>query len=104
VPSLSWATPEIVPEMHRRIDDAAAEAGRQPRDIRRVYNVSGTIADGPVRGLLDGPPDHWAETLTSFAKDLGFDTFILWPSEDPKTQVQRFAEEIVPAVRSAVDG
>jgi alkanesulfonate monooxygenase SsuD/methylene tetrahydromethanopterin reductase-like flavin-dependent oxidoreductase (luciferase family) len=99
VPSLGWATPDLVPELQRRVDDGAAAAGREPAEIRRVYNVSGRIADGPTRGLLDGPPEHWVETLTSFAAELGFDTFIFWPAEDPVGQLERFAHEVVPALR-----
>jgi hypothetical protein len=99
VPSLSWATPEVVTEMHSRIDAAAAEAGRDPVEIRRVYNVGGTIADGPTRGLLDGPPEHWVETLTGFAIELGFDTFVFWPDDDQLDQVERFAQEVVPRLR-----
>jgi alkanesulfonate monooxygenase SsuD/methylene tetrahydromethanopterin reductase-like flavin-dependent oxidoreductase (luciferase family) len=99
VPSLGWATPELVPELARRVDEGAAEAGRDPSEIRRVYNVSGTIVDGPVRGLLDGPPEHWAETLTQFATELGFDTFIVWPGGEPEAQLERFAQEVVPALR-----
>jgi alkanesulfonate monooxygenase SsuD/methylene tetrahydromethanopterin reductase-like flavin-dependent oxidoreductase (luciferase family) len=102
VPSLFWATPDLVPELQRRIDDAAEAAGRDPIEIRRVYNIGGTIADGPTRGLLGGPPDHWVETLTGFAQELGFDTFIFWPGDEPEAQLQRFAEEVVPAVRGAV--
>jgi alkanesulfonate monooxygenase SsuD/methylene tetrahydromethanopterin reductase-like flavin-dependent oxidoreductase (luciferase family) len=102
VPSLFWATPDLVPEMQRRIDDAAEAAERDPSEIRRVYNIGGTIADGPIRGLLDGPPDHWVETLTAFAQELGFDTFIFWPREEQLEQLERFAEEVVPAVRGAV--
>jgi alkanesulfonate monooxygenase SsuD/methylene tetrahydromethanopterin reductase-like flavin-dependent oxidoreductase (luciferase family) len=100
VPSLSWATPQIVPELQRRVDDAAAKAGRDPAEIRRLYNISGRIVDGPTNGLLDGPAEHWVETLTGFARELGFDTFIFWPAGDPLRQVERFAEEVVPAVRT----
>jgi alkanesulfonate monooxygenase SsuD/methylene tetrahydromethanopterin reductase-like flavin-dependent oxidoreductase (luciferase family) len=100
VPSLSWATPEIVPAMMRRVDEGAAVAERDPSAIRRVYNVGGTIADGPATGLLEGPPEHWIETLTGFAEELGFDTFVFWPGEQVLAQVERFAEEVVPAVRS----
>ena len=99
VPSLGWATPELVPDLARRVDDGAAEAGRDPSEIRRVYNVSGTISDGPTRGLLDGPPEHWVETLTSFAGELGFDTFIFWPNDDPLAQLERFAAEVAPALQ-----
>jgi alkanesulfonate monooxygenase SsuD/methylene tetrahydromethanopterin reductase-like flavin-dependent oxidoreductase (luciferase family) len=101
VPSLSWATPGLVPAMMRRIDEGAAAAGRDPSEIRRVYNVGGTIADGPTNALLDGPPEHWVETLTRFAEELGFDTFVFWPDEEPLVQLARFAEEVVPALRPA---
>jgi alkanesulfonate monooxygenase SsuD/methylene tetrahydromethanopterin reductase-like flavin-dependent oxidoreductase (luciferase family) len=100
VPSLGWATPDVVPDLSRRVDEGAAEAGREPSEIRRVYNVSGAITDGAVRGLLDGPPDHWVETLGSFASDLGFDTFIFWPGDEPEAQLERFAADVVPALRS----
>ena len=99
VPSLSWATPEIVPAMMRRVDEGAVAAERDPSAIRRVYNVGGTIADGPASGLLQGPPEHWIETLTGFAEELGFDTFVFWPDESQLVQVERFAEEVVPALR-----
>jgi hypothetical protein len=85
--------------MSRRIDEGAEGAGRDPSAIRRVYNVSGRIADGPVQSLLDGPPEHWIETLTGFARDLGFDSFVFWPSGDQREQVERFAREIAPALR-----
>jgi alkanesulfonate monooxygenase SsuD/methylene tetrahydromethanopterin reductase-like flavin-dependent oxidoreductase (luciferase family) len=101
IPSLSWATPDLVPELTRRIDEGAAEAGREPGEIRRLYNVAGRIADGPASGLLDGPPEHWVETLGGFARDLGFDTFVFWPTDDPLEQLDRFTREVVPALRAA---
>jgi hemerythrin-like domain-containing protein len=89
--------------MQRRIDDAASEAGRDPRDVRRIYNVGGTIADGPTRGLLQGPPSHWIETLADFVLELGFDDFLFWPTEgDVLRQIERFAREVVPGVREAL--
>jgi alkanesulfonate monooxygenase SsuD/methylene tetrahydromethanopterin reductase-like flavin-dependent oxidoreductase (luciferase family) len=39
LPSSSYAPPERLPEMQQRINDAALAAGRQPRDIRRIYNM-----------------------------------------------------------------
>ena len=104
VPSLSWATPELVPAMMRRVDEGAAAAERDPSEIRRVYNVGGTIADTPAGGLLEGPPEHWIETLGGFAEELGFDTFVFWPDEEPLTQLERFATEIVPALRPSPGG
>jgi alkanesulfonate monooxygenase SsuD/methylene tetrahydromethanopterin reductase-like flavin-dependent oxidoreductase (luciferase family) len=100
VPSLGWATPELVPAMSRHIDDAARDAGRDASEIRRVYNLTGgSITDGQVEGLLDGPPEHWIETLAGFAGELGFDTLVFWPGGDQLEQVERFAREVVPALR-----
>jgi alkanesulfonate monooxygenase SsuD/methylene tetrahydromethanopterin reductase-like flavin-dependent oxidoreductase (luciferase family) len=100
VPSSGWATPDRLPEMHQRIDEAATAAGRDPRDIRRLYNVWGTI-DG-AGGFLQGPAEQWVDELTSLAVDSGMDTFIFGPGENPVRQVRRFADEVVPAVREAV--
>jgi alkanesulfonate monooxygenase SsuD/methylene tetrahydromethanopterin reductase-like flavin-dependent oxidoreductase (luciferase family) len=101
VPSLGYAPPERIPEMQRRIDEAATKAGRERREIRRALNVSGRIGaegDGP----LEGPVSQWVEQLTSFALEYGMDTFIYWPSEERERQVELFAGEVVPAVREAV--
>ena len=87
--------------MQERIDEAAAGAGREPGEIRRAYNVNGRIGEDH-RGLLDGPPEHWIDELTRLAVELGMDTFIYWPSEDHVRQVERFANEIAPAVRETV--
>lgn len=103
VPSLPYAPPEAVPAMQRRIDESAAAAGRTPREIRRVYNLTGEIIDGPTQDLLRGPVSHWVEALTGFAVELGFDTLMFWPTGDPVRQTERFATEIAPAVRAAVE-
>ncbi len=102
IPSSSYAPPERLPEMQRRIDDAALAAGRQPQAIRRLYNVMGLIADGPVHGLLTGPVSYWVEELTRLALEIGMDTFIYWPSDDRLRQMERFAAEVVPAVQAEV--
>jgi alkanesulfonate monooxygenase SsuD/methylene tetrahydromethanopterin reductase-like flavin-dependent oxidoreductase (luciferase family) len=101
VPSLGYSPPEKLPEMQKRIDEAAVGAGREPKEIRRAYNLGGRIGE-EHRGLLDGPIDHWVEELTRFAIELGMDTFIYWPSEDHVRQIELFAGEVVPAVREAV--
>ncbi len=101
VPSLSYSPPEKLPEMQERIDEAVAETGREPEDIRRVYNVNGRIGE-ENRGLLDGPITHWVEELSRFVLNLGMDTFIYWPAEDHVRQIERFAKEVAPAVRESV--
>ena len=89
-----------IADMTKRLDDAAAEAGRDPAGIRRILNVNGTITDGATNGMLQGPVNQWAEELTNLAISYGFDTFIFWNEEEG--QVQRFAEEVAPAVREQI--
>jgi alkanesulfonate monooxygenase SsuD/methylene tetrahydromethanopterin reductase-like flavin-dependent oxidoreductase (luciferase family) len=101
IPSLSYVPPDQLAEGQKRIDAAAEEAGRDPAAIRRVYNVSGTITDGARGRLLEGPPEHWVETLADWATRLHVDTFIFWPQEPEPHQVERFAAEVVPALRAA---
>jgi alkanesulfonate monooxygenase SsuD/methylene tetrahydromethanopterin reductase-like flavin-dependent oxidoreductase (luciferase family) len=102
VPSIGWAPPRRLPELHGRIDEAALEAGRRPEEIKRVYNVSGRI--GPEgEGLLEGSVSRWTEQLSSFALENGMDTFIFWPSEDHERQIETFGQEVVPAVGDIVE-
>lgn len=99
-----YVPPPDVPEKQRIIDDAARAAGRDPSDIRRIYNVIGTIGDGRrarAQGLV-GDPAAWTEFLTDAVVDLGFDTFIFWPTTDPTGQLDMFMREVVPAVRARV--
>jgi len=100
VPSSGWATPDKLADMHARIDEAAVTAGRDPAQIRRVYNVWGLI-DGPG-GFLNGSAGQWVDELTELAVYRGMDTFVFGPSADPVPQSQRFANEIAPVVRQQV--
>ncbi|MFL1381546.1 MULTISPECIES: LLM class flavin-dependent oxidoreductase [unclassified Nocardiopsis] len=97
-----YVAPEEVPQKQAIIDAAAREAGRDPAEVRRVYNVIGAI--GSFRGGqgLVGPVDTWVDTLASWATDLGFDTFVFWPLTDAPGQLKLFTSEIVPAVRDRV--
>jgi alkanesulfonate monooxygenase SsuD/methylene tetrahydromethanopterin reductase-like flavin-dependent oxidoreductase (luciferase family) len=90
----------LLSEGSARLDDAAAAAGRDPAEIRRVVNVNGQITDGARLGLLRGPVDQWVDELTDLAVGYGFDTFMFWG--DGEDQLPRFAEEVVPAVRAEV--
>jgi alkanesulfonate monooxygenase SsuD/methylene tetrahydromethanopterin reductase-like flavin-dependent oxidoreductase (luciferase family) len=91
---------EQIAGMATRLDDAAAEAGRDPASIRRILNVNGEITGGESNGLLRGPAGQWADELTGLAVTHGFDTFILWA--EGEGQLARFAEEVAPAVRTQV--
>jgi hypothetical protein len=101
VPSFRGDLQAII-EMVGRVDDAAREAGRDPGVIRRILNVGGTITSGRSDGTFHGPVGQWADEITSLVVVHGFDTFLLWTEGDE--QLQRFAEEVAPAVRAQVAG
>ncbi|HEX5881006.1 MAG TPA: LLM class flavin-dependent oxidoreductase [Actinomycetota bacterium] len=101
VPSSPYVPPERLGAAQARIDEAAAAAGRDPAAIRRLYNISGRIGPGGG-GFLDGPAAQWVEELLPLVTETGMDTFVLWPSESPARQLERFAAEVAPALREAV--
>ncbi len=106
VPSLGYATPEVLRDGHARIDAAAVAAGRDPGAIRRLLNVGGTIAaPGPGDTApagdgsgVTGPPARWVETLGAL-RELRFDGFVFWPVDETAEQVERFAADVAPALR-----
>jgi len=100
VPSIRGDQLDKLAEMNALVDAGAAEAGRDPASIRRVYNVNGTITDGASEGYLRGPVDQWVDQLAALATDLRGETFILWG--EGQDQLRRFAEEVVPATRAAL--
>ena len=86
LPSLGYVTPEDLAAGNAIIDEAAVASGRRPNDVRRLLNISET---------------EGAEQLAELALRDGISTFILG-SDDPST-LQRFGEEVAPAVRELVD-
>jgi alkanesulfonate monooxygenase SsuD/methylene tetrahydromethanopterin reductase-like flavin-dependent oxidoreductase (luciferase family) len=98
VPSLPRFGLDELPGAVRRIEEAAEAAGRDPASIRRVANVNGVIADGPVEGWLRGPPSHWIEELGALHESYGFDGFVLWSEGDMEEQIGRLAAEVAPAL------
>jgi alkanesulfonate monooxygenase SsuD/methylene tetrahydromethanopterin reductase-like flavin-dependent oxidoreductase (luciferase family) len=103
VPSLGYLGPDGFRDAAARLDEAAVRAGRDPRAIRRIYNLGGVITDGPVGdGPLVGPVELWVETLTAWALDLGVDAFIFSPTDMTTGDIERFGFEIAPAVRENV--
>jgi alkanesulfonate monooxygenase SsuD/methylene tetrahydromethanopterin reductase-like flavin-dependent oxidoreductase (luciferase family) len=100
LPSVPRLPIEQLAGARARIDEAAEKAGRDPSAIRRIANVNGVIADGPVTGYLNGPPMHWIEELSRLRDDYGFDGFLLWSDGDMIEQIGRFAAEVAPALRS----
>jgi alkanesulfonate monooxygenase SsuD/methylene tetrahydromethanopterin reductase-like flavin-dependent oxidoreductase (luciferase family) len=100
VPSVGYIGIDGLRSASARIDQVAGEAGREPAAIRRIWNVAGTLTPWYAgSGPLEGPPERWAETLAGWARDPGVDAFIFWPPTSEVEPVERFAAEVVPAVR-----
>jgi alkanesulfonate monooxygenase SsuD/methylene tetrahydromethanopterin reductase-like flavin-dependent oxidoreductase (luciferase family) len=110
LPSLGVLTRDELRAGNQLIDAAAEQAGRDPRQIRRILNVQGVIGDtpAPLRSSLPvgylageplaGPPGWWVETLAGFVAD-GFDTLVFWPVTDAADQVELLAGDVVPQLR-----
>jgi alkanesulfonate monooxygenase SsuD/methylene tetrahydromethanopterin reductase-like flavin-dependent oxidoreductase (luciferase family) len=101
LPSLAYITPDQFAQSNRAIDVAAAAAGRDPREVRRLLNIQGAFTVSSD-GFLQGPPEQWTEELLALVLEHGFSTLIL-ASDDPRT-IQMFGEVVAPALREAVTG
>ena len=88
LPSLGYlGGAEALRGMNEVIDEAAAEAGRDPRVVRRLLNI----------GLEDAEPERLAELTLEY----GVSGFVLG-TDDPRV-IQRYGQETAPAVRALVD-
>ena len=94
------------------IDEAAAAAGRDPHEIRTVFNFPGRITGRPLAATRDrdgrwigGSADQWAEELTGAVLEHGASGFMLFSPEGgtpDMTSLSLWAGEIVPAAREAI--
>ncbi|MFF0470916.1 LLM class flavin-dependent oxidoreductase [Micromonospora zamorensis] len=85
---------------NRLIDEAAVEAGRDPREIRRLLNLFTVDVSSRSRGFLQGPAEQWVEQLLPLVLEEGFSTFLIG-RDDPRL-IQTLGQEIAPALREAV--
>jgi alkanesulfonate monooxygenase SsuD/methylene tetrahydromethanopterin reductase-like flavin-dependent oxidoreductase (luciferase family) len=96
------------------IDDAAAAVGRDPAQIRTVFNLPGQITARPLPATRDadgrwigGSPRQWAEELTGAVLEHQAAGFMLFSppggAPDPTT-LATWAREIAPAVRETIAG
>jgi alkanesulfonate monooxygenase SsuD/methylene tetrahydromethanopterin reductase-like flavin-dependent oxidoreductase (luciferase family) len=90
LPSLSYLEPGDIERGNQTIDEAARDAGRDPREIRRLLNIPG----------FQGPPEEWVEQLLPLVLEHGFSTFIVM-GDDPRA-IQLLGAEVAPALREAV--
>ena len=100
LPSLAYLPggPSDLADMNAHIDDGAARAGRDPRAVRRLLNVSGRFS-AAGKGLLVGPPEQWVDELTGIALGFGISGFIVAADDD--ATIQLFAE-VAAGVREQV--
>lgn len=94
------------------IDDAAAAAGRDPREIRTIFNFPGQITERPLPATRDrdgrwvgGSVAQWAGELTGAVLEHGAAGFMLFSPRGGTPDLDslaRWGREIVPAVREAV--
>ncbi len=98
LPSLSYLPGRAaeLPDLNARIDDAAAAAGRDPRSVRRLLNISGEFS-GAGSGPLTGPPS--AVGRGAGRPRPGLRDLRLHPDgRRPRGTDQRFGQEVAPAV------
>jgi alkanesulfonate monooxygenase SsuD/methylene tetrahydromethanopterin reductase-like flavin-dependent oxidoreductase (luciferase family) len=112
-----WAAPipsylpyEAWPAANETISRAAADAGRDPAEVLRMAQLVGTITDSPGdrdstearegSAPVRGTADQWASLIARLAAEQPFRCFVFWPEEGTVDQVERFAREVVPAVRA----
>ncbi|MFI6512320.1 LLM class flavin-dependent oxidoreductase [Streptosporangium sp. NPDC050855] len=94
------------------IDEAATAVGRDPREIRTVFNFPGRVTDRPLPATRDrdgrwigGSVDQWVEELTGAVLEHGASGFVLFSADHGSPDavlLGRWGAEIAPAVREAV--
>jgi len=101
LPSLGYLGLDKLRAASRRIDEAAEQVGRDPAQLRKVYNINGFIG-AESREQFAGSVRQWTEQLISVVTNYGMNGFAYWPADDHHAQIARFAHEVVPAVREAL--
>ena len=96
LPSLGSRDPAELGAMNAQIDEAAAGAGRDPKQVRRLVNIFGSF--GNSADLLQGTPADWAEQLADLALAFGMSVFILG-TDDPDRRAAT-PEEVCPGCAS----
>jgi alkanesulfonate monooxygenase SsuD/methylene tetrahydromethanopterin reductase-like flavin-dependent oxidoreductase (luciferase family) len=94
------------------IDEAAAAVGRDPREIRTVFNFPGRVTDRPSATTRDrdghwigGAVDQWVNELSEAVLEHAATGFMLFSPSGGTPDIitlGRWANEIVPAVREAI--
>lgn len=86
LPSLPWMKPGDIERGNRIIDESAQKAGRDPRDVTRLMNVT---------------PQYDADDMAELAIKHGVSVFIMG-SDDPQ-EIRKFAQATAPRIRERVE-
>lgn len=101
LPSLAYLQSfEALAKGNATIDDAAEDAGRDPRAVRRLLNVGGRFTADGGAGFLQGSPHQWAEQVAEVTLEHGVSTWIV-AGDDPTT-LAVVGQEVAPAARELV--
>ncbi|MCE7011064.1 LLM class flavin-dependent oxidoreductase [Kibdelosporangium philippinense] len=100
LPTLEYLKQGDIARSNAIIDEAAANAGRDPRQVRRLLNIVRPSFDDQSDTFLRGRPEDWVDELLPLVIEHGFSAFFIG-GDDPRT-IRRFAEEVAPALRTAV--
>lgn len=99
LPSLSYLSRAELIRSNQIIDESATNAGRDPHDIWRLLNITGSFDTRDV-GFFQGPSKQWVEQLLPFVVEDGVATFIL--ATDDSKAIDTWGHEVAPALRDAV--
>lgn len=91
LPSEAFLDPDRLTEANAAIDAAAAAAGRDPAQINRIYNVVGSRST-----------KEWVDVLTRWTLENGMNGFV-FSGPPVESELRRITEEIIPAVKHAVE-
>jgi hypothetical protein len=115
-----YAPPNQIPKMRQTLEQSISATGRKSNEVRRNYNLAGTIFEGDANkegqrqedmimvtnseqdGLLVDSIDFWIDTIVKFYKDLQMDSFTFWPANESSEQVELFAKKVVPRVKKRI--
>lgn len=102
IPSHGYMPDDELPKMRQRVLTAARRAGRDPAEIRCVYNIAvhlgGDLPEEP--DVLSETADKLVERLLGY-QDIGFSGFN-FSLVGPNTfeQAEQIARDVIPALRS----
>jgi len=109
-----------IPKIRQTLEQSVSATGRKSNEVRRNYNLAGTIFEGDANnegqrqedmimvtnseqdGLLVDSIDFGIDSIIKFYKDLQMDRFTFWPANESSDQVELFAKKVMPRVKKRI--